>query len=32
MKYGVTEKHLKENLWYFDTFHDTQMDKTKLNQ
>jgi hypothetical protein len=28
----VTEKHFKDNLWYFETFHDIHMDKTNLNQ
>ena len=32
LQMAVTEKHFKDNLWYVDTFHDTQMDKTKLNQ
>jgi hypothetical protein len=28
----VMYKHLKDNLWYFDTLDDTHMDKAKLNQ
>ena len=32
MQMAVTEKHFKDNLLYFDTVHDTHMDKTKLNQ
>ena len=32
MQMAVMEKYFKDNLWYFDTFHDIHMDKTNPNQ
>jgi hypothetical protein len=32
MQIAVKEKHFKDNLWFFNKFYDTHMDKAKLNE
>ena len=32
MQIAVKEKHFKDNLWFFNKFYDTHMDKAKLNK